>query len=32
MVAFLAMFRRDLVLGARIGGGAGVGLLSLIHI
>ncbi len=26
MVAFLAMFRRDLVLGARIGGGAGVGL------
>jgi heme exporter protein B len=26
MAAFLAMFRRDLVLGARIGGGAGVGL------
>ncbi|NBQ38741.1 MAG: heme exporter protein CcmB [Alphaproteobacteria bacterium] len=26
MAAFLAVFRRDLVLGARIGGGAGVGL------
>ena len=26
MAAFLALFRRDLVLGARIGGGAGVGL------
>ena len=26
MAAFMALFRRDLVLGARIGGGAGVGL------